>query len=562
MTKKQKNKNKFIRNRFLFLSLILIASLVLLLSRSFYLQYIEKDYLNTEGEKRHIRLERIASNRGNIFDRRSTLLAVSTPIYNVVVDPKKFIESKTYNQQIQLLSNILSMNVKAIDSDIKKRSNRRHLIIKKEITDNQIEQIRSNKWRNYLYLEKSYKRFNPSGEVTGQFLGFTDLNDKGQEGLELMLNDYLVGKDGIKKVLKDRKQNIVRDLEFLQAARDGNDIYTSIDLRIQFIAHKALSNGLKKYKAKAASAIVMDIRTGEILAMVNQPSADPNNRSLRQAKYFKNRVVTDQFEPGSTFKPLIVATGIENKVFSSKDTIDTTPFYIGKKLIGEDNRCSSQKVTSEKILVNSCNAGTARMSLQTESKLFSQMLNKLGIGRVTASGFPGEASGTLDDNYDRWRDIRRASLSYGYGVDVTLLQLASIYSVIANKGIKNHVSIERLEGEPVSERVFSEETAKELLLMLEQVVENGVRRAKVNGYRIGGKTGTVQIYSSGYSRESHNGIFVGIAPISEPRIVTAVIVNEPGGDQYYGGQVAAPIFSSIASASLRILGIAPDKVNN
>ena len=183
MTKKQKNKNKFIRNRFLFLSLILIASLVLLLSRSFYLQYIEKDYLNTEGEKRHIRLERIASNRGNIFDRRSTLLAVSTPIYNVVVDPKKFIESKTYNQQIQLLSNILSMNIKAIDSAIKKRSNRRHLIIKKEITDNQIEQIRSNKWRNYLYLEKSYKRFNPSGEVTGQFLGFTDLNDKGQEGL-------------------------------------------------------------------------------------------------------------------------------------------------------------------------------------------------------------------------------------------------------------------------------------------------------------------------------------------------------------------------------------------
>jgi cell division protein FtsI (penicillin-binding protein 3) len=190
------------------------------------------------------------------------------------------------------------------------------------------------------------------------------------------------------------------------------------------------------------------------------------------------------------------------------------------------------------------------------------MLNNLGIGRVTASGFPGEASGTLDGNYDRWRDIRRASLSYGYGVDVTLLQLASIYSVLANKGIKNHVSIERIEGEPVSERVLSEETAKELLLMLEQVVENGVRRAKVNGYRIGGKTGTVQIYSSGYSNKSHNGIFVGIAPISEPRIVTAVIVNEPGGDQFYGGQVAAPIFSSITSASLRILGIAPDKVNN
>ena len=562
MSKKQKNKNKFIRNRFLFLSLILITSLGLLLSRSFYLQYIEKDYLNTEGEKRHIKLERIASNRGNIYDRRSTLLAVSTPIYNVVVDPKKFIESKIYSQQIQILSEILSMNVKGIDSAIKKRPNRRHLIIKKEITDNQIEQIRSNKWRNYLYLEKSYKRFNPSGEVTGQFLGFTDLNDRGQEGLEYMLNDYLVGTDGIKKVLKDRKQNVVRDLEFLQAAKDGNDIYTSIDLRIQFIAHRALSNGLKNSKAKAASAIVLDIRTGEILAMVNQPSADPNDRSSRQAKYFKNRVVTDQFEPGSTFKPLIVATGIENKIFSSQDTIDTTPFYIGKKLIGEDNRCSSQKVTPEKILVNSCNAGTARMSLQTESKLFSQMLNNLGIGRVTASGFPGEASGTLDGKYDRWRDIRRASLSYGYGVDVTLLQLASIYSVLANKGIKNHVSIERIEGEPVSERVLSEETAKELLLMLEQVVENGVRRAKVNGYRIGGKTGTVQIYSSGYSNKSHNGIFVGIAPISEPRIVTAVIVNEPGGDQFYGGQVAAPIFSSIASASLRILGIAPDKVNN
>lgn len=517
-----------------------------------------------EGEKRHIKHERIASNRGNIFDRRSVLLAVSTPTYNVVVDPKKFIESKTYKRQIQRLSNILSIKINDIDSAIKKRPNRRHLIIKKEITDSQIDQIRANKWRNYLYLEKSYKRFNPSGEVTGQLLGFTDINDKGQEGLEFMLNDYLEGTDGIKKVLKDRKQNIVRDLELLQAAKDGSDFYTSIDLRIQFLAHRALNNGLKKFKAKSASAIVMDIKTGEILAIVNQPSADPNDRSLRQAKYFKNRVVTDQFEPGSTFKPLIVATGIENKIFSSKDMIDTTPFYIGKKLIGEDNRCSSQKVKPEKILINSCNAGTARMSLQTESKLFSQMLESLGIGSITASGFPGEASGTLDNNYDRWRDIRRVTLSYGYGVDITLLQLASIYSVIANQGIKNHVSIERIDGKPISERVLSEETSKELLLMLEQVVENenGVRRAKVNGYRVGGKTGTVQIYSSGYSNESHNGIFVGIAPISKPRIVTAVIVNEPGGEQYYGGQVAAPIFSSITSGTLRILGIAPDKVNN
>ena len=374
--------------------------------------------------------------------------------------------------------------------------------------------------------------------------------------MEYMLEEFLLGEDGSKLVLRDADNNIFSDIKLLKTAVDGEDYYSSIDLRIQYLAHRALKAGVREFKAKAASSIVLDISTGEVLAMVNQPSADPNNRSLRKAELLKNRAVTNVYEPGSTFKPLTVAAALESGNFKPESIIDTTPFNLGSKLIGDD-RCEGE-LNLEMILVKSCNAGAARISLATEPKVFFDTLTKLGISQITASGFPGEVRGSLG-NYQNWRPIKQATLSYGYGVSVTPLQLAKAYAAIANGGIVNQISIEKIKVKSNGERALSEDTAANLLLMLETVVEQSVSRARVKGYRVGGKTGTAEIFSDDYSGDTHNAFFVGIAPISNPRIVTVVVVNKPQGQKYYGGQVAAPIFSLIVSGALRIMGIPPDE---
>ncbi len=352
--------------------------------------------------------------------------------------------------------------------------------------------------------------------------------------------------------------NIYQDIEVIQPAKQGRDFISSIDIRIQYIAHSALNDGVKKYKGKRASAVVLDIETGEVLAMVNQPTADMSDLRLRLPQFYKNRAATDKFEPGSTFKTLIIATALEHGIFKASDTIDTIPYSIGSREIKDPSYYGILNLGE--ILAKSSNVGASRISLSTEPKLFFETLAKLGIGEATTSGFPGETSGTLDSSYQRWRDGMRASLAYGYNVDVNLIQLASAYATIANNGIKKNISLERIDEEARGDRVFSQETSSTLLLMLEQVVESSAVRAKVKGYRVGGKTGTAQIASSNYSQEAHNAIFVGVAPISNPKIAVAVIVNEPQGSQYYGGQVAAPIFSTIVSRTLRLIGATPDKI--
>ena len=552
------NNLRLIRNRFIFLSIILIALIVILLSRSFYLQYMESDFLNAEGDKKHIKTLLIPSSRGTIYDRNANPLAVSIPVSNLVVDPKIFLSSSRYQELSRSLASMLEMNHSVLDQEIKKRSSRRYFILSRELDKDQVALIRRLKKRNYFWLEKAYKRFNPNAEVTTQIIGFNDNNDQGQEGLEYALNDYLSGKDGKKKAITDIGLNTIEDIEIIKSAKQGKDFHTSIDVRIQYIAHAALNEGVNSFQAKQASAVVLDIKTGEVLAIVNNPSADMNNLELRLPKFYKNRALTDKFEPGSTFKPLIVATALEHKIFNSIDTIDTLPYSIGSREI-KDPRYYGPLSLGE-ILIKSSNVGASKISLSTDPELFYDILSKLGIGQATASGFPGETAGTLDSSYQRWRDGMRASLAFGYNVDVNLIQLANAYATIANGGVKNNISLERINELAPGNRVLSEQTSQTLLLMLEQVVERSAVRAQINGYRVGGKTGTAQIAAANYSQDAHNAIFVGIAPISDPRIVVAVIVNEPQGMEYYGGQVAAPIFASIASRTLRLLGVAPDKI--
>ena len=552
------NNLRLIRNRFIFLSIILSALIVILLSRSFYLQYIESDFLNAEGDKKHIKTLLIPSSRGTIYDRNANPLAVSIPVSNLVVDPKIFLSSSRYQELSRSLASMLEMNHSVLDQEIKKRSSRRYFILSRELDKDQVALIHRLKKRNYFWLEKAYKRFNPNAEVTTQIIGFNDNNDQGQEGLEYALNDYLSGQDGKKKAITDIGLNTIEDVAIIKSAKQGKDFHASIDVRIQYIAHAALNEGVNSFQAKQASAVVLDIKTGEVLAIVNNPSADMNNLELRLPKFYKNRALTDKFEPGSTFKPLIVATALEHKIFNSIDTIDTLPYSIGSREI-KDPRYYGPLSLGE-ILIKSSNVGASKISLSTDPELFYDILSKLGIGQATASGFPGETAGTLDSSYQRWRDGMRASLAFGYNVDVNLIQLANAYATIANGGVKNNISLERINELAPGNRVLSEQTSQTLLLMLEQVVERSAVRAQINGYRVGGKTGTAQIAATNYSQDAHNAIFVGIAPISDPRIVVAVIVNEPQGMEYYGGQVAAPIFASIASRTLRLLGVAPDKI--
>ena len=552
----KKTNSHLFRNRFLIVLFFILGATIVLVFRSFQLQYLERDFLNQQADARHIRTEKMASNRGSIFDRRGTPLAVSTPIDSVIINPKQFLSSTGNKGKIILISNILELETKEALRRIEDKSSKSFMYLKRHISPNQSTKIKQLGKITGLWLEKEYKRFYPAGEVTGHLVGFTNIDDQGQEGMEYMLEEFLLGEDGSKLVLRDADNNIFSDIKLLKTAVDGEDYYSSIDLRIQYLAHRALKAGVREFKAKAASSIVLDISTGEVLAMVNQPSADPNNRSLRKAELLKNRAVTDVYEPGSTFKPLTVAAALESGNFKPESIIDTTPFDLGTKLIGDD-RCEGE-LDLEMILVKSCNAGAARISLATDPKVFFDTLTKLGISQITASGFPGEVRGSLG-NYQNWRPIKRATLSYGYGVSVTLLQLAKAYAAIANGGIVNQISIEKIKVKSNGERALSEDTTANLLLMLETVVEQSVSRARVKGYRVGGKTGTAEIFSDDYSGNAHNAFFVGIAPISNPRIVTVVVVSEPQGQKYYGGQVAAPIFSLIVSGALRIMGIPPDE---
>ena len=552
----KKTNSHLFRNRFLIVLLFILGATIVLGFMSFQNIYLKRDFLNQQADARHIKTEKMASNRGSIYDRRGTPLAVSTPVDSVVINPKQFLNSTGNRGKIILITNILELETKEVSRRIEDRSSKSFMYLKRHISPNQSIKIKQLGKITGLWLEKEYKRFYPAGEVTGHLVGFTNIDDQGQEGMEYMLEEFLLGEDGSKLVLRDADNNIFSDIKLLKTAVDGEDYYSSIDLRIQYLAHRALKAGVREFKAKAASAIVLDISTGEVLAMVNQPSADPNNRSLRKAELLKNRAVTDVFEPGSTFKPLTVAAALESGNFKPESIIDTTPFNLGSKLIGDD-RCEGE-LNLEMILVKSCNAGAARISLATEPKVFFDTLTKLGISQITASGFPGEVRGSLG-NYQNWRPIKQATLSYGYGVSVTPLQLAKAYAAIANGGIVNQISIEKIKVKSNGERALSEDTAANLLLMLETVVEQSVSRARVKGYRVGGKTGTAEIFSDDYSGDTHNAFFVGIAPISNPRIVTVVVVNEPQGQKYYGGQVAAPIFSLIVSGALRIMGIPPDE---
>jgi cell division protein FtsI (penicillin-binding protein 3) len=539
------------------IALFVIAAVVLE-GQVLYLQIVKKDFLVAEGDDRHLRTVQISAHRGPITDRNGEALAVSTPVDSIWASPQQL---KPALERLGELAEVLSLEPDWLARRITSNLDREFVYLRRHLPPDAAARALSLGLPGVSTL-REYRRYYPAGEVIGHVLGFTDIDDSGQEGLELAYDYWLRGETGEKRVLRDRLGRIIEDVELISAAQPGRDLAISIDLRIQYLAYRELKQAVADSNALSGSVVILDATNGEVLAMVNQPSFNPNNRSQLDVSRYRNRAVTDIFEPGSSFKPLVVAAALESGRYQPGSIIDTSPGYlrVGGKVLTEDyNNLGEINITT--MLAKSSSVGAAILGLDLEREQLWSVLSSFGIGRLTDSGFPGESAGVLNDP-QHWRPVGQATLAYGYGLSVTALQLAQAYSVIAADGIRHPISMLVQEDRQLTgERVLSVETARALRSMLETVVSpTGTgQRASVANFRVAGKTGTARKFQvGGYSDDRHLAVFAGLAPASDPKLVAVVVVDEPRGDDYYGGEVAAPVFSRILSGALRLLAVPPD----
>ena len=534
----------------------LVACAGALLWRAADLQLNRSEFLKREGRARFLRTVTVPAHRGKIEDRNGVALAVSTPVESVWANPG---EVDTGSREWRSLMRVLGLDAVRTTRMLGERSGREFVYLKRHLPPLEAGRVRAVSPHG-VYLQREYRRYYPAAELMGHVLGFTDVDDRGQEGVELAFDDTLEGIDGREQVLRDRKGQTVEAVRSLRATRAGRDLRLSVDRRVQYFAYRALASAITRHKARGGSAVVMDPRTGEVLAMVNQPSFNPNRRSDRISERFRNRAVTDLFEPGSTIKPFTVAAAIESGRFRATSSVDTRPGRL--KVAGHTVRDARNYgvIDLETLIRKSSNVGATKLALAMEPRDMWQMLTRAGFGGAPGSGFPGEAIGVLPHFFD-WGNIHRATLSFGYGLSVSTLQLARAYAAIANNGLMPEVTLLRRDAASPSQRVMSREVARQVRRMLEAVTgsDGTGSRARVHGYRVGGKTGTARkTESGGYSEDRYRAVFAGLAPMSAPRLVIAVMVDEPQGERYGGGDVAAPVFAEIAAGSLRVLGVAPD----
>jgi cell division protein FtsI (penicillin-binding protein 3) len=524
--------------------------------RILYLQLVDKDFLAEQANDRHLRTVQISAHRGSLTDRFGEPLAVSTPVDTIYANPQ---ELKPALDRLGELAALLDQDDEWLARRITSNMNREFVFLERHVSPAKAEQVVALGLPGVGTI-REYRRYYPAGEVAGHVIGFTDIDDGGQEGLEAAFDHWLKGEIGSKRVVQDRRGQVIRDVELLQAARPGRDLRTSIDLRIQYLAYRELKAAVADSGARSGSVVVLDPRTGEVLAMVNQPSYNPNDREQYRPENYRNRAITDMYEPGSSFKPLVLAAALESGAFNPRSVIDTSPgrLSINNRIITEDTD-NLGRVDLTTALAKSSNVGAARVALTMEPQAISETLTRFGIGRLTDSAFPGESAGALKDSA-HWRTIGQATLSYGYGVAVTTLQLARAYAAIAADGAVRPVSLLALDAAPAGERVISTATARDLTHMLEAVVSEGTgRRASVRNFHIAGKTGTTQKAGvGGYDAERHGAIFAGFAPATAPRLVVVVMIDEPQSAAYHGGDIAAPVFANIVTGALRVLAVPPD----
>ncbi len=527
-----------------------------LLARAVQLQVFNKDFLNQQADSRHLRTERISAHRGTITDRNGEPLAISTPVDSIWANPKELAPAV---DSVPQLARILGVESQQLMRRVTRSMDKDFLYLKRHLSPEQAQEVLALKLPG-VNVQREYRRYYPAGEVAGHLIGFTNIDDEGQEGMELAFNHWLAGESGAKRVLKDRLGRSVENVESIRPAHHGKDLRTSIDLRIQYLAYRTLKAAVKSHNAESGSIVVLDIATGEVLAIVNQPTYNPNDRSQFSAERYRNRAITDIFEPGSSIKPLIVAAALESGQYRPSSIIDTAPGYVvvGPKKI-EDSR-NLGRISLTTILARSSNVGITKLAMSLEPDQLWGTMTQFGLGSLTTSGFPGESAGLLT-HYNHWRPISQATLAYGYGISVTPLQLAQAYGALGSNGILRPISLVAQDTPAEGDRILTQDSAAAVRRMLEEVVRPGGTgtKAAVTGYRVAGKTGTAWKFAAGgYSEDKYISIFAGLAPASDPRLAAVVVIDEPSGELYYGSDVAAPVFADVMSESLRLLAVPPD----
>ena len=540
-------------------ALMLVAFLcggLVLEGRILYLQVYQKDFLSAQGDDRYLRTVQISAHRGEITDRHGEPLAVSTPVDSIWANPP---ELAPVLDRLPELASGLEVDEDWLARRITSNLEREFVYLRRHLPPDDAAQVMQLGIPGVSTF-REYRRYYPSGEVVGHLLGFTNIDDTGQEGLEFEFDYWLKGENGAKRVVRDRLGRIVEDVELVKSVRPGRTLRASLDLRLQYLAYRELKQAVAEHNAISGSAVILDPNTGEVLAMVNQPSYNPNDRTQFDPSRYRNRAITDIFEPGSSVKPFVVAAALESGQYHADSVIDTSPgsLWVNGRVITQDNN-NLGVIDLTTLLARSSNVGAAKLALQLDREHLWSTLSKFGLGRVTESGFPGESAGVLQD-VRYWNPVGQATLSYGYGVSVTALQLAQAYAVFAAGGVRRPVSLLALEDIPDGEQVISAQTAMTLQDMLETVVAQGSgRRAQVANYRVAGKTGTAwKSGETGYTGDRYRAVFGGFAPVSNPRLVTVVMIDEPRGSAYYGGEVAAPVFSRIVGGAMRLLSVPPD----
>ena len=528
-----------------------------LIGRAVFLQGMRHSFLQKQGDARTTRAMTLYAHRGMITDRNGEPLAISSPVESIWANPA---DAQASTEQVQRLAKFLEMSPEEISVKLASQ-NRDFIYLKRRISPELANHVMALHIPG-IYMQREYKRFYPAGEVTAHLVGYTGSDEKGLEGFELQYQNWLSGKPGSRHVIKDRQGHIVDDLEAVKLPQDGRDLVISIDRKVQYLAYRELTKAVEENKAKAGAAIVLNAKTGEILAMANFPAYNPNNPSKDIAKS-RNRAIVDIFEPGSIMKPMTIAAALETGKYEADTKIETAPgtYKIGNATVHDSH--PNGLLTVAEVIQKSSNVGAAKIALSLEPKYMWGIFNQLGFGAITHVNFPGEAAGKLR-NYKTWRPIEQATISYGNGISVTLLQIARAYTIFANDGELRPVTLLKSKDLAIGQQVLSKSTVLSVRGMLETVVQPGgtAPKAQVMGYRVAGKTGTAHKPGIGGYQDKYISSFVGMAPASNPKLIIAVMIDEPSNGQYYGGAVAAPVFSAVMGAALRMMGVPQDAPNN
>jgi cell division protein FtsI (penicillin-binding protein 3) len=542
------------RSRFVFF--MAMAGFALLAGRAFYLQAMHTDFLQAKGEARYGRVLELPASRGPVNDRNGQPLAISTPVESIWATPDEL--DDVDDAKIHALAKALAVAPDDIRQKIV-RKDRQFVYLKRQISPDQAAKVMALGIPG-VFQQREFRRYYPAGEVMAHVVGFTGIEDNGQEGIELAAEDRLAGVPGSRKVIKDRKGRIVEDVESLRPPRDGQVVTLAIDQRLQFLAHRELKSAVAQFGAKGGSLVILDARTGEILALVNQPDYNPNNRANVTGRQTRNRSVTDLFEPGSTMKPFTVAAALDAGIVTPDTLVDTGPGFmtLGGWTISDSH--ANGVISVAQVIQKSSNIGSAKIMLRMPAEKMGTLYRELGFGALPQTGFPGEAKGQLKA-WAKWRPIEQATLSYGHGISVSLLQLARAYTIFTNDGELLPLSLLKREAQPIGKRLITSRTALDVTRMMEMAAMPGgtAPRAQVTGYRVAGKTGTAyKPENGGYNEHKFVSSFVGFGPVTRPRFIVAVMIDEPAGPKHVGGDVGAPVFSSVMGAALRMMSVPPD----